>query len=196
MRGLEALIQLIDLETEEVVMESQSGSSEGSYLLSLPTDRDYALNVSADGYLFYSGHFAFRGEHSMIKPFRRDIPMDRILVGSRVVLNNVFFDTDSYRLKPASGAELDKLYNFLTQNPMLKVELSGHTDNTGSPEYNRELSLQRALAVKSYLAERGIKGSRISAGGYGAEEPVADNDTEEGRAQNRRTELIITGMNE
>jgi outer membrane protein OmpA-like peptidoglycan-associated protein len=192
MKGLGAVIQLIDLETEKVVMETASEEGEGGYLVPLPTDRDYALNVSAEGYLFYSGHFSFRGEHPREQPFRMDISLERIVIGSSVVLNNIFFDTDSYRLLPASMAELNKVVGFLRDNPQLAVEIGGHTDNTGTPDYNQELSEKRAAAVVDYLTAEGIAPERLNPEGYGEREPVADNGTEEGRALNRRTELKIT----
>ena len=191
MKGLGAVIQLIDLETEEVVMETPSAPGEGDYLVSLPTDRDYALNVSAEGYLFYSDHFAFSGEHSRKKPFRRDIPMERIIVGSSVVLNNIFFETDSHQLLPASVAELNRVVDFLVNNPSLAVEIGGHTDSTGTTGHNQELSEKRATAVVQYLSEKGIAANRLVSAGYGDREPVVGNDTEEGRASNRRTELKI-----
>ncbi|MCK5135037.1 MAG: PD40 domain-containing protein [Bacteroidales bacterium] len=191
MKGLKAVLQLIDLETEETVMEVESVPGEGDYLISLPTDRDYALNVSADGYLFYSDHFTFSGLHSRKDPFRRDIPLDRIIVGSRVVLHNVFFDTDSHELQPASIAELNKVQEFLDLNPSIAVEISGHTDNTGTTGHNQKLSEQRAHAVVNFLMNKGINVENLKPAGYGDREPVADNTTEEGRAQNRRTELKI-----
>ncbi len=194
MKGLSAVIRLIDLETEEVVMETASGPGEGDYLVSLPTDRDYALNVSAEGYLFYSAHFSFTGEHSRKQPFQRDIPMEKIGVGSAVVLNNIFFNTGSDELLDASLAELNRVAAFLNENPSLAVEISGHTDNTGSAEHNQELSERRAGAVVDYLKGKGIPPARLHPAGYGEREPVAGNDTEEGRAQNRRTEMKITDI--
>jgi len=191
MKGVEALVQLIDLETEEVVVESPSFPTEGDYLVTLPTDRDYALNVAADGYLFYSAHFAFRGEHSHKDPFRRDIPLERVEVGSSVVLNNIFFDSDSHFLLPGSMAELNRVYIFMTENPDLAVEIAGHTDSTGSAEHNQDLSKKRAEAVVEYLFSKGIEASRLISTGYGDRKPVGSNDTEEGRARNRRTELLI-----
>lgn len=196
MRGIQAVIQLIDLETEEAVMELESHAGEGDYLLSLPTDRDYALNVSADGYLFYSEHFTFTGLHSQAEPKKRDVSMEAIRVGSVVVLHNVFYATGSFELEQASRAELNRVYDFLQVNPGIGVEISGHTDNTGSPGHNQELSEQRAQSVVDYLQARGIAPGRMEAAGYGEEKPVADNATEEGRALNRRTELKIIAINE
>ncbi len=192
MKGLKSVMQLIDLETEETVMELESREGEGAYLISLPTDRNYALNISADGYLFYSDHFTFTGLHSRTDPFRRDFPLERVIVGSSVVLQNIFFETDSYELLPASRAELNKVYHFLQLNPGIAVQISGHTDHTGSADYNQKLSEQRAETVVDYLLERGIAVHRLKSVGYGLQKPVGENTTEEGRALNRRTELEIT----
>jgi len=194
MKGLRAVMQLIDLETEEIVMELESHQGKGDYLISLPTDRDYALNVSADAYLFHSDHFSFSGIHGVNDPVRRDIPMERIIAGSRVVLHNVFFESDSHVLQAESMAELNKVIEFMVRNPAIQVEISGHTDNTGSPDHNQELSEQRAQAVVDFLASRGIQMERLLATGYGEKVPVTDNDTEEGRRRNRRTELKIVQL--
>jgi flagellar motor protein MotB len=196
MKGVKALVQLIDLETEDAVMELESHPGEGDYLVSLPTDRDYALNVSADGYLFYSVHFTFKGLHTRIEPLRMDVPLEPVQVGSRVVLNNIFYATESFRLEPESRAELNRVYDFLILNPSIGVEISGHTDNTGTPEHNQELSEQRAQSVVDYLVDKGIDTQRLKAAGYGEMQAVADNATEEGRALNRRTELKIVAIDE
>jgi outer membrane protein OmpA-like peptidoglycan-associated protein len=196
MRGLKAVLQLIDLETEETVMELESHAGEGDYLISLPGERDYALNVSADGYLFYSEHFTFTGLHSKLEPLVRDVPLEPVRVGSVVVLHNIFFGTDSYELEPASRTELKRVYDFLLVNPAIGVEISGHTDNTGTPEHNQNLSEQRARSVVEYLVNRGIDTKRLKAAGYGELQPRADNELEEGRALNRRTELKILAIDE
>jgi outer membrane protein OmpA-like peptidoglycan-associated protein len=194
MKGLRAVLQLIDLETEEAVMELESQQGKGDYLISLPTDRDYALNVSLDGYLFYSENFTFSGIHSALDPQRRDIPLDRITAGRTVVLHNVFFETESFALQNESLAELNKVYEFLEHNPSIQVEIGGHTDNTGSPQHNMELSEQRAEAVVDYLVIKGIQRARLQSEGYGEEVPVAENDKEEGKKLNRRTELKILSV--
>jgi len=196
MKGLQAVMQLIDLESGEAVMELESHPGEGSYLISLPTNRDYALNVSANGYLFYSEHFAFRGQYSQSEPQLRDVPLDRIDVGRVVILHNVFYATDSSELEPESRAELNRVRDFLVDNPSIGVEISGHTDNTGSPEHNQDLSELRAASVVLYLMELGIADHRIQAAGYGEERAIDDNNNEEGRARNRRTELKIIRIHE
>lgn len=194
MKGLEAVMQLIDLDTGEAVMELESLAGDGNYLISLPTDRDYALNVAREGYLFYSDHFTFSGIHSATDPLPRDIPMERILAGSMVVLHNVFFETESFTLQNESLAELNKVYEFLELNPSIQAEISGHTDNTGSPQHNMELSEKRAEAVVDYLVNKGIRQERLLSVGYGEEVPVAENKSEEGRGLNRRTELKIVRL--
>jgi outer membrane protein OmpA-like peptidoglycan-associated protein/tetratricopeptide (TPR) repeat protein len=191
MRGVRARMQLIDLQTEDVVMELESEPDHGDYLLSLPTDREYALNISAGGYLFYSEHFTFSGTHSSTDPLRKDIPMERMAEGSSIILENIFFDVDSDSLRPASTAELNKVVEFLKSNPQLEVEIGGHTDGTGSCEYNQNLSERRAKSVVKYLTGQGISQGRLSAKGYGDKKPVGDNTSQEGRAMNRRTELKI-----
>jgi len=177
-------------------MELESYAGEGDYLISLPRDRDYALNVSADGYLFYSEHFTFTGVYSQAKALQRDVPLEPVRVGSVVVLHNVFFATESFELEPESRAELNRVYDFLLVNPAIGVEISGHTDNTGTPEHNQNLSEQRARSVVDYLVNSGIDTKRLKAAGYGELQPLADNELEEGRAMNRRTELKILAIDE
>jgi len=191
MKGLEARMQLIDIETEEVVMEVETARDNGGFLLSLPTGRDYVLNVTSEGYLFYSGHFTFSGEYSAKEPFLRDVPMERISEGSTVVMHNIFFDLDSYVLGQESRTELNKVAAFLLNHPELKVEIGGHTDSTGSAGYNQTLSEKRAEAVVEYLTGHGVDLENLTAKGYGDTVPVGDNATEEGRSLNRRTELKI-----
>lgn len=195
MKGIAATFQLIDLETGELVMEATSNEGEGDYLISLPTQASYAFNVSQPGYLFYSDHFMMDMEYSNLDPFVKDIPLEPLKQGKMVVLNNVFFDTDLFILKEESTIELDKIVEFLQLNANVKVEISGHTDNIGSTQHNMELSENRATEVVKYLERMGIPKERMTAKGYGDTISVATNDSEEGRAQNRRTELKIVGVN-
>ncbi len=111
----------------------------------------------------------------------------------RVVrLNNVTFETGSARLAPVSGFELDNVVEVLQQNPSLSFEITGHTDNVGDPAANRALSQARAQVVADYLRRKGVAGNRIvNVRGYGETVPTGDNATEEGRAENRRTELVV-----
>ncbi len=118
--------------------------------------------------------------------------MKQITIGSSLVLNNIFYSSASSSLLKESFAELNTLVKLLNENPSLKVEIEGHTDNVGSEQYNNNLSQKRADAVKNYLVEKGIAESRLKSRGYGFTKPIADNSTEEGRAKNRRTQIRIT----
>lgn len=190
-KGLDAVFRLIDLQTGEMVIESVSAPGEGDFLVPLPSGRSYALNVSKTGYLFYSAHFSFHGVYERAEPFVKDVPLQPLRAGRKIVLNNIFFGFDQSALLPESEVELIKIYEFLDQNPKLRVQFNGHTDNVGTLEYNEHLSERRALSVANWLTGKGIDPARIKHKGFGASIPVASNETEEGRALNRRTEMQI-----
>lgn len=189
-KPLPARFELIRLSNGIVRVASSADRQKGEFFICLPTDEDFALNVSHPGYLFHSEHIALGGQHKET-PLHKTIYLQPIEPGTSITLNNIFYQTDQYRLEETSIAELDRLYRFLLQNPEVKVEISGHTDDIGSASYNRTLSQKRAEAVSEYLTGRGIPKERIQAKGYGFDHPVGDNRTEEGRARNRRTELKI-----
>lgn len=190
-KKLEARLELIDLESGKVVIESYSNPGNGSFLVVLPPGRDYALNVSRAGYLFYSRNFSLKAV-APGDPVMLEVPLEKLRVGNSLVLNNVFFDTDSDVLKGQSKTELDRLVNLLIQNNGMRVEIGGHTDAVGTEEKNLDLSKRRAEAVVQYLVGQGIAVDRLTSTGYGESQPVATNDTEAGRALNRRTEVRIT----
>jgi outer membrane protein OmpA-like peptidoglycan-associated protein len=117
--------------------------------------------------------------------------MQPVAVGEKVVLRNIFFETDKYELLPDSKAELEKLISFLAKNTELHIEIGGHTDNEGSDTHNMTLSLNRAKAVYDYLIANGISADKLSYKGYGETMPIESNDTPVGRANNRRTEFKV-----
>jgi len=188
---LRAKFELIDLSNGKTVIESFSEAETGLFLVCLPSGKNYALNVSKKGYLFHSETFALKSDDSNREPYIKDIPLQPIASGETVILKNIFFDTDSYHLKPESQIELDKLTRLLTENKSLKIEIDGHTDNVGSDNYNLQLSQNRAKSVYEYLISAGISESRLSFKGFGETLPIASNDTEQGRAVNRRTEFKV-----
>ena len=190
-RRLEAKFELIDLASGKTVSRSSSDPVSGEFLLSLPTEKDYGLNVSRPGYLFYSDHFALRGESSKTKPFIYNVPLQPIRVGETVILKNIFFDTDKYDLKVESRSELARLIQLLKGNLSIHIEISGHTDNHGTADHNLVLSRNRPRAVYDYLIMNKIDASRLSYKGFGKTKPVTTNNTQEGRAKNRRTEFVI-----
>jgi outer membrane protein OmpA-like peptidoglycan-associated protein len=188
---LSAAFELIDMQSSTVVVNSISDAVSGEFVMSLPVDKSYALNVSCKGYLFYSMNFNLDDGHDVNNPVKLDIPMQPVAVGEKVVLHNIFFDTDKYDLLPDSKAELSKLITFLQKNTAMKIEIGGHTDTEGSETHNLTLSQNRAKAVFDYLVSNGITSDRLSYKGYGESMPIAANDTPEGRANNRRTEFKV-----
>jgi len=189
-KPLVAKFELIDLITKKIVMQAFSDPI-GEFLVCIPTNQDYALNVSRDGYLFYSDNFSLKGIREITDPFLKDVPLQPLKTGEKVILKNIFYETDSYLLLPKSEAELNKVIQFLEKNPGIRIEISGHTDNVGSPEYNQILSENRARSVYQYLIDHHIDQVRLVFKGYGMDKPIDNNESNEGRAQNRRTELKI-----
>lgn len=191
-KPLEAIVKLLDPSTGDTIISSRSNPGDGSFLLVIPGGRNYALNVERQGYLFYSAYFEMAVESDYIDPFRKDIPLKPIKEGESMVLRNIFFATDSFNLLPESTAELDQLVRLLATNKGMDIEISGHTDNEGTEVYNQVLSEKRARSVYNYLLKAGIEPQRLKYRGYGQSVPIATNETPEGRALNRRTELVIT----
>lgn len=188
---LAAAFELIDMQSGRTVVSSTSDITDGTFILTLPVDKDYALNVSCKGYLFYSRNFSIQNGSDSREPMQLDVPMEPVEVGGTVILRNIFFETDKFELKPESMAELDKLLEFLQKNPRINIEISGHTDNVGTEAHNLDLSQRRADAVFAYLTGKGIPKERLTSKGYGEGKPIDTNDTPEGRANNRRTEFKV-----
>ncbi len=186
-QGLPSLVELTDISTRNTISRLQT-DEEGNYLVTLPAGKDYAFNVNRKGYLFYSDNFSL---HETDSAFTRDIPLQPLEAGAGIVLRNIFFDSKSFVLKPGSVTELNKVAQLLNDNPNLKIQISGHTDNVGQDKDNLILSDNRAKAVVNYLLSKGITAGRLVAKGFGAGQPVAGNTTDDGRAQNRRTELSV-----
>ncbi|MBX7095735.1 MAG: OmpA family protein [Flavobacteriales bacterium] len=191
-KPLEAKFELIDLRTGEVVVTSYSNEANGEFMVALATNRDYALNVNKRGYNFYSKNFNLTERKGESDPFLMDVPLVPLEMQEVVRLDNVFFDLDKSTLRPESKIELDKLYAFLMNNPKIKIQLNGHTDNRGDKAHNQKLSEDRAKAVVDYLIAKGIEPGRLSSKGFGDTKPIiADPKTEADHQMNRRTEYII-----
>jgi outer membrane protein OmpA-like peptidoglycan-associated protein/tetratricopeptide (TPR) repeat protein len=191
---LEAQIILTDNETGEQISEFYSNSETGKFLVSLPGGKNYGVAVKKIGYLFHSENFNIP-ENAPFKEVNKDIILKKIAIGAEVVLNNIFFDFNKATLRPESKTELENVIEFLQQNPNVSLEISGHTDNVGSYEYNLNLSEKRAQAVVDYLIQQGIPPSRLVYKGYSYTKPIASNSTEEGRQLNRRVEFKIIKVN-
>ena len=188
-KGLPSSVILTDLATRAVISNLQTDET-GNYLITLPEGKDYAFTVKRRGYLFFSENFSLSHDHGDTT-YTIDIPLQPLEANATIVLKNIFFDPNKYNLMPESDAELDQVVQLMKDNPTLKIQINGHTDNSGKPADNITLSENRARAVTTYLVDRGITATRLSSKGWGDTKPVADNSTPEGRARNRRTELTV-----
>jgi flagellar motor protein MotB len=185
-------MEILDIELGKVILTTFSDRNSGNFMISLPEWKDYGIEISARDYLFFIDVMKL----TRMMPndyFSFDFELDKIEVGTKVVLNNIFFETAKSTLTPASYKELDNVVRMLNETPTLRVEISGHTDNTGSLDLNMRLSQARAKSVVDYLIGRGIASNRLEYKGYGPQQPVAPNDTEAGRSQNRRVEFKVLG---
>ncbi len=187
-----ASIELDDLTYKNPKNRVEAADENGEIMLCLPLSHNYSFTVSKPGYLFYSKSILLKDAKTLVDPLVLDIKLEPIEVGAKMDLYNIYFETDSFRILPTSEPELERLTVFLQNNPKLKVEIQGHTDNTGTPEKNQILSEHRAKSVVNYLVDKGINSSRLQFKGYGQNIPVASNDTEEGRRLNRRTTIKIS----
>jgi outer membrane protein OmpA-like peptidoglycan-associated protein len=185
---LAARVRIVDLELRDTIRALTSNRVTGEFVTSLPLRSRYALLAEAPGYLFYSQHFDLRESD---QAYELRVPLEKPRKGSTIRLRNVFFEFDRADIKPESEVELLEVVRLLQAHPKWKVEVQGHTDSVGTVMYNQQLSQRRAEAVRQFLIQRGIKAERIQARGYGSSRPIAPNTTEEGRALNRRTEILF-----
>jgi len=191
-KGLPSAVALTDLQTQEVISKVQTDET-GNYLITLPVGKDYAFNVNRRGYLFFSENFPL-SQRTPDSTYNIDIALQPLEANAAVVLKNIFFDVNKYELKPESQAELDNIVSLMKDNPTLRIQINGHTDNVGKATDNITLSNNRAKAVVEYITAKGIDARRLSYKGFGDKMPLADNKTEEGRAKNRRTELNVVSQ--
>ena len=192
---LSATISLVDNETKKVLSKITVDGTTGDFELVIPHGGNYGVSTERVGYLFNSINFSVP-QFAEYQETDMHIIMVRAEVGSKVILKNIFFDTGKSDLKNASLAEIENIQELLKSNPALRVQINGHTDNTGNVASNKALSLKRASAVVDYLASHGVDASRLSAKGFGSDRPIVSNDDEMGgREINRRTEIEIIGAN-
>lgn len=188
-QGLPCTITLTELNSAKQISNIQTDES-GNFLVTLPINKNYSLSINRKGYLFYSENFSLI-DNKLDSFFNLKIPLQPIEKGAAVILKNIFFDSNSDLLKKESEIELDKFVSLLNENPNLKIQINGHTDNVGKKEDNQKLSLNRANAVVKYFVSKGIKAIRLTAVGFGDTKPIADNNTEQGKNNNRRTEINV-----
>jgi len=191
-KPIQAKIDLVNL-SDLSKKRSETADENGEAMLCFPTGANYAFNVSEDGYLFYSQAFQLNDSKSVTNPYKIRIKLQEVKIGAEMNLYNIYFETDSFKILAESEPELQKLFAFLNNNPELKLEIQGHTDNTGIPSKNQQLSELRAKSVVEYLRAKNVDITRLNSFGFGSKRPIASNVSENGRRKNRRTTVKIIG---
>ncbi len=187
---VQAKIEVTGLSADAVADTTESSGADGSFKIRLPGKKSFMVDVSGEGFLSYMKRVDLDSSYAG-ETYNLDVPLIKLKVGKKVALNNIFFQTGKSILTAASYTELDRLFSILVENPQMKIEISGHTDKTGSEPLNFKLSEARAKAVVDHLLKKGVDASRLEYRGFGSLQPVADNATTEGRTKNRRVEFKI-----
>ncbi len=186
-----AIIKYENLETGKDIGSARTSPGTGAYKITLPAGETYGYRAEAPGYVPVSENLDLT-KVTEYQEIERDLTLVPIEKGEVVRLNNIFFETAKAELRPESFAELDRVVKLLNDNPSMEIAIGGHTDNVGTAAVNNELSQARAQAVANYLVSKGINVKRLRVKGYGDTKPVASNDTDAGRQQNRRVEFTIS----
>ncbi len=189
-KPIKAYIEITDNKKNKIISKLYSNEQSGEFMISLPAGKNYGISISADNYLFYSDNFTLP-DSSRYKEITKNIDLLAMEKGAKTILKNIFFDYASDSLRKESYAELNRVVDLLKKYPKTKIEISGHTDNKSSLKTNKELSKARAKRIYDYLISKGIKSKRLTYKGYAFFYPIASNDTEDGRKQNRRVEIKI-----
>ena len=183
------IVVFTDLTSKKSV--SRKTNQEGKFQILLPKGKTYSVSYKS---------FIEEKEHTKLEVPNQEGLMEGVLtVQMESVLEQTFeldilFETGKSTIKPGSFASLNEVVEAMKQKPLMKIEVAGHTDNVGEETANQKLSESRAASVKNYLAKKGIASSRITSKGFGESKPVASNDSEEGRAKNRRTEIRVLSL--
>ena len=188
---VEAEIEIVDESNLSAKSKSNKVDKNGKLMLGVKPNRKYTINISGKDYMFSSKTVMVNRANSPTEPLELKVGLTSIEVGSVVDLYNIYFETNSFAILPDSKSELNRVVKFLKNNNRLKVEIQGHTDNTGNAEINMNLSKERAKSVVDYLVAKGINSAQLKYSGYGDTKPIASNETEEGRKLNRRTTIKI-----
>lgn len=186
-KAIDANMTVVDLTTNQVVATDRT-DNDGNYSVKVKAPGSYSVTADADGYLFGTAFFQVDAQGRILKN-HPDIQLSEASTGRTRLL--VFFDFNKSDLQQRSFPELDRAVRLMKAVPSMQVEIAGYTDSVGTDAYNKDLSQRRANAVRDYLVKNGIPKSRISARGYGEDSPISTNDTEEGRADNRRVEFVV-----
>lgn len=166
------------------VATAKTDSITGFAKLRLPLNTQIKIRIEADNYLTFTDNVSDIGAEVMYK-------IEPIIKKRAIILHNLFFATNKTTILPESESAMQNLYELMVENPELRIRITGHTDNVGTNIDNQKLSEGRAKSVKDNLVQRGISAERIETDGKGETQPITTNDTEEGRAKNRRVEFVI-----
>jgi outer membrane protein OmpA-like peptidoglycan-associated protein len=187
--GLPSSVELTTIDSGFVLSKLQT-DEDGNYLTTLPIGKNYAFNVNKKGYLLYSENFSMKSNISD-SPMVINIALQPIEKGASIILKNIFFESKKVELQTTSFSELNKVAALLLENNKLVIQINGYTDNVGKPADNLKLSINRTKSVIDYLQKKGIDAKCLLGKGFGETKPIANNNTELGKAQNRRTEIIV-----
>lgn len=185
-----ARLEIIDTDSGKVILTAIADPDSGHYRITLPERKDYGVEVLAEGHMFFIDYIRLN-DMPMEKTYRQDFVLDKLDIGNSIILSNILFETGKATLQGGSYQQLQKLKRLLDENPTLRIELSGHTDNIGSYKSNIILSEDRAKAVADYLISLGVDRARLTYRGYGPDSPIATNKTVHGRQMNRRVEFKV-----
>lgn len=188
-----ANIEIVNNATNVTITSMKIDTVDGIYIQTIPAYVNSSISVSADGYLFYGDNLVITDENRY-KEIRRDIELEKLRIGAKLALHNIFFDSGKSSLKSESFPELERCLKFMKRNPSVRIKIGGHTDDTGDPATKKQLSLNRANEVKNWLLAKGVNNLRVSTAGYGMSKPIAPNTSEEGRQLNRRVEFEVTSL--
>ena len=178
------------LKNTQLAGQASANPRDGQYQIALPIGEDYGFHAAASGYLAISDRIDLRQAKDQQR-YERNLVLIPIATGVPIRLNNIFFDTAKTELLPESRAELDRLATLLRDRPAMRIEIRGHTDSVDDDATNQKLSEGRAASVVAYLVKAGITAGRLQSKGFGESQPIAANDTEKNRLQNRRVEFVI-----
>jgi outer membrane protein OmpA-like peptidoglycan-associated protein len=181
-------IEVFNPGEDEAMLVSFADTLTGMYSLTVYEPGPFLLEVNADGYFFNNMPLEFHPDTTLQV---KNIKMQPMSPGARIIAENILFTVGKATLRAESYPELNRLVRLLNENLSVRIEVSGHTDNTGSSSLNKRLSRERALNVKRYLESQGINPDRIEYAGYGMDNPITPNTTPEGRAKNRRVEIKV-----
>lgn len=192
---IEAEIAWQELDTGKTLGKLYSKATTGEFFITLPVGKEYAFYAKKEGYFNISERIDLKSQKKYsIKAtnFQLNSYQSTIKNKKEIVLNNIFFGSNSDKLNPSSFAELNRLVDVLLKNEEMKIEIQGHSDDVGNADNNMALSEKRAKSVQGYLLGKGVPSEKISAKGYGQTKPAFPNDSDEHRAKNRRVSFTAS----